>query len=200
MERSVHVKTPEMYQAETMSDTRRKFCNAAKDWRQLLLFISEIRFIQAHLKCCNHHQKRPSLFRFFTEFPEGGYSCPSHAHDHYRPPPATPHVPSARNLEHTHGQRSDPSTITRSFLSPNNGGSFQKVAMDSTEGQHGSVRRDQQRECLPYHAEGRTTLKDEEFEAKEAELRATSAARWAENELFSLDNAFGLQLQRLEVV
>lgn len=30
-------------------------------------------------------------------------------------------------------------------------------------------------------------------------MRAASAARWAEDELFSLKNAFDLQLKRLEV-
>lgn len=38
-----------------------------------------------------------------------------------------------------------------------------------------------------------------EFRARETELRAASAARWAEDERFSLENAFGLQLKRLEV-
>lgn len=30
-------------------------------------------------------------------------------------------------------------------------------------------------------------------------MRAASAARWAEDERFDLQNAFGLQLERLEV-
>lgn len=38
-----------------------------------------------------------------------------------------------------------------------------------------------------------------DFAAKEARMRAASAARWAEDELFNLKNAFDLQLTRLEV-
>lgn len=37
------------------------------------------------------------------------------------------------------------------------------------------------------------------FPAREARMRAASAARWAEDELFNLRNAFDLQLKRLEV-
>ena len=38
-----------------------------------------------------------------------------------------------------------------------------------------------------------------EFEAREAKMRAASAERWVEDELFNLKNAFDLQLKRLEV-
>lgn len=38
-----------------------------------------------------------------------------------------------------------------------------------------------------------------EFEIREAKMRAASAERWLEDELFNLKNAFDLQLKRLEV-
>lgn len=38
-----------------------------------------------------------------------------------------------------------------------------------------------------------------DFAAQEAAMRATSASRWAEDEMFNLKNAFELQLKRLEV-
>lgn len=47
--------------------------------------------------------------------------------------------------------------------------------------------------------QGQVDLSPEEFKAKEVDMRAVSAARWAENERFSLENAFALQLKRLEV-
>lgn len=46
-------------------------------------------------------------------------------------------------------------------------------------------------QCVPRVSNG--------FAAQEARMRAASAARWAEDELFSLKNAFDLQLKRLEV-
>ena len=46
---------------------------------------------------------------------------------------------------------------------------------------------------------GRFIKKTSSFEAREAAMRAASAARWAEDERFSLENAFHLQLKRVEV-
>lgn len=49
------------------------------------------------------------------------------------------------------------------------------------------------------HQLGRSFKEGEDFKAKEANMRATSLARWAEDERFNLENAFELQLKRLEV-
>lgn len=38
------------------------------------------------------------------------------------------------------------------------------------------------------------------FRAKEEAMRAASAENWADNELFSIKNAFDLQFKRLEVI
>ncbi|CAM9168820.1 unnamed protein product [Ectocarpus fasciculatus] len=46
---------------------------------------------------------------------------------------------------------------------------------------------------------GRQQQEGHDFAAQEAAMRAASAARWAEDERFNLKNAFGLQLQRLEL-
>lgn len=48
-------------------------------------------------------------------------------------------------------------------------------------------------------AGGREEANDLNFAAQEEIMRAASAARWAEDELFHLKNAFDLQLKRLEV-
>lgn len=49
------------------------------------------------------------------------------------------------------------------------------------------------------HLEQQPSPNISSFDEQEAAMRAASAARWAEDERFGLKNAFGLQLERLEV-
>ncbi|CAN0553127.1 unnamed protein product, partial [Ectocarpus sp. 12 AP-2014] len=87
-----------------------------------------------------------------------------------------------RGHQETSGQMSAPGGLEESKL-PNH-----------QERHHGSHRRScgmQQQQ--QQHREGK------DFAAQEAAMRAASAARWAEDERFNLKNAFGLQLQRLEM-
>lgn len=64
---------------------------------------------------------------------------------------------------------------------------------DHQQQHHGSHWRSDGRQQQQEHQKGK------DFAAREAAMRAASAARWAEDERFNLKNAFGLQLQRLEV-
>lgn len=73
------------------------------------------------------------------------------------------------------------------------GGSEENKLPNHQEQHHGSHRRSDGMQQQQQHREGK------DFAAQEAAMRAASAARWAKDERFNLKNAFGLQLQRLEV-
>ncbi|CBJ31731.1 hypothetical protein Esi_0278_0041 [Ectocarpus siliculosus] len=73
------------------------------------------------------------------------------------------------------------------------GGLEESKLPNHQEQHHGYRRRSDGMQQQQQHREGTG------FAAKEAAMRAASAARWAEDERFNLKNAFGLQLQRLEM-
>ncbi|CAN0019560.1 unnamed protein product [Ectocarpus sp. 12 AP-2014] len=74
------------------------------------------------------------------------------------------------------------------------GGLEESKLPNHQEQHHGSHRRSYgMQQQQQQHREGK------DFAAQEAAMRAASAVRWAEDERFNLKNAFGLQMQRLEM-